>query len=246
MIITSFFLKGGVGKTTIISNLAVHLAKNKKVCIIDLDSQSNIASSFGFFGDALKCTLIEYLKDASISLNQLMITINDHLKIIPSNSDLIGFDDLKANQKQRINTLIQNLEKQFDVILIDTPPAFNTLTSLFLSKTDMSISIFECETYAFSGLCNTIKIINQFSNLKKSFFIANKFIRNSKNQVQALAQFKEYINEQKNKKFKMLELPIARSIQSANAVYNERVPILWSKAKSKMRSEIEELCSQIK
>lgn len=246
MIITSFFLKGGVGKTTIISNLAVHLAKNKKVCIIDLDSQSNIANCFGIFGNSLKTTLIEYLQEPKSNIKDLLIEISPSLSIIPSNSNLIMFDSLKENQKTKLNPLIEELNKSFDYILVDTQPSFNVLSSYFLKLTDISISVFECDTFAFSGLINTIDVLEQCSGLKKAYFITNKFIKNSKNQQETFLRFEKAIKEIKNKKFILLNQKISRSIQSANSIFNERVPLLASRTKSKMKSELEELFKEIK
>jgi chromosome partitioning protein len=50
-IISVFSHKGGVGKTTFIYNIAFELAeRNKKVLLIDADSQMNLTSSiFGKF-----------------------------------------------------------------------------------------------------------------------------------------------------------------------------------------------------
>ena len=58
--------KGGVGKTTIVTNLAAGLAKqNKKVLMIDCDAQGNLQNQFNIKTEK---TLVDLLMDGEVEV----------------------------------------------------------------------------------------------------------------------------------------------------------------------------------
>ena len=64
-VISLINLKGGVGKTVSSINIAYSFAEfNKKVLIVDADSQGNIATSLGMIADELDNTLCDLIDEA--------------------------------------------------------------------------------------------------------------------------------------------------------------------------------------
>jgi chromosome partitioning protein len=132
-----FNQKGGVGKTSITCNLAaISASKGKRTLVIDLDPQYN--ASHYLLGDLeVEDSVAEYLDQekgffskAKGAENFVYETPFENLYLMPA-SDRLPEIEHKLESAYKIYKLKQGLEtldKYYDEIFIDTPPAFNFFT----------------------------------------------------------------------------------------------------------------------
>jgi len=157
--------KGGVGKTTTCTNLGAALGQlGKRVLIVDMDPQANTSSGLRF-GDADK-TIYDVLI-GNISLSEaIRKTEEDNVWLVPSNKSLVG-GEIEFRDVEGWHYLLRNVlrpVKEFDYILIDTPPSLGTLTIMSLVAAHSVVVPVQCEYYALEGLTQLIKTIMLIKN----------------------------------------------------------------------------------
>ncbi|MEM4379883.1 MAG: ParA family protein [Thermoplasmatales archaeon] len=157
--------KGGVGKTTVAVNLPVFLAQqHKKNClVIDLDPQAN--STTCLLGSVQENTFEKLLLDDNADINHFIMSTEWGIDLIPSNISAANVElDLlaKYNRDRRLETRLSDLEKDYDFIFIDTPPAVVGLITLnALVASDDIYIVCNTEKFAVDGLVNLMRTIGQ-------------------------------------------------------------------------------------
>ena len=157
--------KGGVGKTTTSINLSACLAeKGKKVLLIDMDSQGNTTSGFGFEKNELDKTVYEVLRE-EVSIEEAIIPVEEcfeNLFLIPANRNLAGAEIelvTRENMQYILKKQLEPIKDNYDFIIIDCPPALGMLTVNAMTASDSVLVPIQCEFYAFDGLSQLIYTI---------------------------------------------------------------------------------------
>lgn len=126
--------KGGTSKTSAAMHVGAGLAKfhNKRVLLVDFDSQANLSIGLGIGPDHLK-TMVPVL-EGQIPLHEVVHTTSiPGLSLIPANAYLDGIErtpqlgnDPYAHE--RLRRSLKDVQKEFDFCFIDTPPSLGWLT----------------------------------------------------------------------------------------------------------------------
>lgn len=126
--------KGGAGKTTTTLNLGAALARQgKSVLLVDLDPQANLTQSMGVPEDN-PGGVYELLKQAatgeSVDIRQHILQ-DTALPLLPANLDLANAElELVSiyGRETLLQQLLEPIAIEYDVILLDCPPAMGMLT----------------------------------------------------------------------------------------------------------------------
>ncbi len=178
-IITVANRKGGTGKTTTAYNLAFSLAlKQKKVCLIDLDTQSNLTLI-----SKVQPINIEDFKECSI------FSMNDYIDILPSSKEFNILENEINNMIDR-NSYLKNFilpkiknHAKYDYLIIDTSPSFSILNINAFCISDTILIIINSDFFSVSGLNEIIHVIEQVKEINKKLdykIVLNNFIKNRK------------------------------------------------------------------
>lgn len=121
----------GEGKTTIISNLGVSMARNgKKVVIIDCNfREPSIAKVFSLPNN--KGLISALLQESNLEEYIIKTNINN-LSVITSGNTFLNSSELLGGGKMK--DILKELTSRFDLVLIDTPPVLYISDAQVLSS----------------------------------------------------------------------------------------------------------------
>lgn len=173
--------KGGVAKTTTAVNLAADLARyhDKRVLLIDADSQANTTQFFGCVGgeaddttlaDLLRTPPVERTKFSTSFLLELAIQSGsfEGVDLIPADNSLMDLDLSKVESDEAFTSVLASglpdLQKRYDYVLIDCPPAFNAASAAALLAADEVLIPVKIDAFSLEGMAN---LMRQIANMRK-------------------------------------------------------------------------------
>lgn len=173
--------KGGVGKSTTCVNLAHYLAlKGYRVLVIDTDSQATTTSMFGYVPDVEFTeadTILPYLAGEQNTLHYaIRPTYFPNISLIPACLKLYDAEiaivthlmELRPEQRpeffSELRYGIETITKEFDVILLDSPPALGMISLSTLLAADALIVPSAARMFDFSSTVQFFRMIYTYIN----------------------------------------------------------------------------------
>lgn len=165
--------KGGVGKTTSSCMMSVLLRdRGYKVLHVDLDPQADstefLANTFRIKLSPDYNTLYDKMTK-NLTANECVINLKENLDIIPSGVDVQGFPNMLAKLtkgKPRgsdyfyIDSVISELEENYDFIVFDVPPAQSELGYNALVASDYVVPVLQTQSKAYKQTKRYIEFVN--------------------------------------------------------------------------------------
>lgn len=145
-------LKGGVGKTTVALGLAsAAFARGLRTLVVDLDPQCDASTGLGAVGE-FRETCADVLENPKHNIVSRSIVASSWTKIRPGNIDvmlgsprLLAFDTPNPTLKDvwKLEEALSRVEKDYDLVIIDTPPSINGLTRTAWVSSDRILIVTE-------------------------------------------------------------------------------------------------------
>jgi len=208
-IINVFGMKGGIGKTSIATAVIEGASRlGFKVLGVDLDMQGNLTQSFNMKKQGQPVLYHAIIGESPIE--KVIRPVTDNLHLLPSSLDNSQLEHV-INSQQSINItsflddLLDPVRDQYDLIVIDCPPAINKITvSAACFATENLIPV-NADLDSFDGVVMTVseieKIEKSFKNLSMTVnykIIFNKYDAREKLSLSIMGSISEKSNLREN------------------------------------------------
>ncbi|MDA8439614.1 MAG: AAA family ATPase [Propionibacterium sp.] len=231
-VITVASPKGGVGKTSVATNLAVGLARRfpNAVVLVDLDVQ------FGDVATALGLSPQYNLVDATrghapadpLALKTMLTQHTSGLFVLPG-SDSPGASD--AVGAREVGVLLHTLAGSFPFVIVDTSPGLAEETLQALDRSTDLVLVTSLDVPGIRGLRKEIETLRQVDLMLPSHFVVLNFT--DRHRGITVKDVEANIGEKVD-----VSLPVAKEMPMA---MNQGVPLLQGKAKDAVSKQLQHL-----
>lgn len=225
-IISIISQKGGTGKTVFSLALGEYFTKikNKKVLVLDLDSQCNLTQT-ATAGYDFSCTIADFLT-GKLPASEC-VTSSKYFDLIAGTDILPDFKlDIFRDQ-------IKKIAKYYDVIIIDNSPTLSDITLASLIDANKVIIPLIADSFSLQGLNRLVQNVEslQKSGLAKKMQVSAFFNRYTNTTLcnEMIGIIKEFCTDHK---IKLLDQTVRQSIVISEAI-SLCEPILSYKPKNK-------------
>jgi chromosome partitioning protein len=160
--------KGGVGKSSVATNLPVFLAAmGKRILLVDMDSQANATLSLGIAPRNLPLSIYHALMGQISPSAIIRKSPFFNYEIMPASPDLAGATVelvTAENREFKLKEILEKVQESYDFIIIDSPPSLGLLTLNALCAANEVLIPVQCEYLALEGLEQLLSTINLVKN----------------------------------------------------------------------------------
>ncbi len=247
-----FNQKGGVGKTTIVCNLAAIAAANGlRTLVIDLDPQCNSTQYLLGSGehaaetgaaDFFENTLSFKLKGAGLD-RFVTETPFENLDLVAAHPDLEHLQ-IKLEARQKVYKLKQALDKlsAYDAVYIDTPPALNFYSRSALIAANRCLIPFDCDDFARQALYT---LLDNIAELREDHNDALEIEGIVVNQFQSRArQPRQLVEELRNEGLPVLEHMLNSSVKVRES-HDSSLPLVHGAPGHKLTRQFDALYASL-
>jgi chromosome partitioning protein len=181
-VISFQIVKGGTGKTSLSQAFAIRAnLYGAKVLCIDLDQQGNLSQAFNI--DPTELPVMIDVIDNKADIKEAIVRVSDGLDVIPSRIENAILDNYIMLNKCPLDKVymdyVEELIKEYDLIVIDCPPALGQSVTAATLCSDTIICPLTPDQFSMSGLeisYNEIDTINKrFKSSCNVKIVINKF-----------------------------------------------------------------------
>lgn len=154
MVLTVFGAKGGVGKSTVATNLSVALASQLQQSAVLIDADNSFGDVAAMLDLRADRTIVDLVRDADTversGITEYLLRHSSGLWVLPAPREGLLW---RSVQPDRFRKAVGLLARRFDVVIIDTAPALTDLSLAALEEANMVLWVTSSD---FSSINNSV------------------------------------------------------------------------------------------
>ncbi len=164
--------KGGVGKSNVVINLAIALAKlDYRVVVFDADL--GLANVDVLLGMVPQYTLYDIL-NGQRTLDEVIINGPAGIRVVPGGSGIQELANLDYYQREQLVRGLSHFEDTADFLLIDTGGGISREVLSFVSAADEVLVVTTPEPTSITDAYGIIKIMSRFKVQQDIYLVVNR------------------------------------------------------------------------
>lgn len=150
--------KGGVGKSTVVSNLGCTLSREYKTLLIDADWFLGKLSFL--FGKKPTWTL-EHVLNGEVPIEKAVSKINENLFLLSSPSGLLSFNNIQSAERVLLFYELEKLMQSFDIVCLDHSSGIDDHILPFVAASHHHCILTTSEPASFADSYAIIKLLSK-------------------------------------------------------------------------------------
>lgn len=219
-------MKGGVGKSVSVFNLAYSLQKRgKRVLAVDFDPQANLTTCFGAedVDVAIGDLMMAVIEDEELLEREEYIWERNGVDFIPSSIQLSAVEAklrLEMGTEKMLATILEPLKGDYDYILIDTSPSLGALNINAMAAADEVIVTVNPQLLAMMGLQDFLKSVKKIkSRLNEKLNVAGILLTMCDARTILCKTITEQVAETFQGQIRIFESKIPNTVKVGESVY---------------------------
>lgn len=151
--------KGGVGKTTLVANLGLELARLGREVLL-LDGDLGLANLAILFNQAPRRTLEDVLAGRA-TLDEVVVTLADRLRLLPAATGVSHLAELSREARDELLAGITRWGAGTDVLVIDTAAGIGANVQALVALADRALLVTTHEPTALSDAYGLLKALRR-------------------------------------------------------------------------------------